>query len=242
MTNNKNGNIFYTPKKAKSNSDFELKWNITTILISIFISFCIIFAAGAMNIPVLSDISRALTGKLASMTGGVTPDLPFIGGRQNILFLGVDSNGQGTDPFIGTRSDSTILINIDPFTRTVNIVSIPRDSKVPIDGHGIDKLNAAYAYGGADLAVRTIEQTFGVKINHYVVLNSSGIKDLVDAIGGLNVYVEKRMRYVDRTDHLNIDLYPGYQFLNGKQAEGYVRFRHDAIGGYRKNAKAAVVY
>ncbi|MFA6989968.1 MAG: LCP family protein [Candidatus Gastranaerophilaceae bacterium] len=150
--------------------------------------------------------------------------------RENILLLGADSNGSNTDPFRGTRTDTIMLINIDHFSNTANIVSIPRDSKVYIaDNHGVDKINAAHSFGGPELTIKTIEEMFGIKINHYVVVNTDGIKEIVDAVGGVPVNVEKRMHYTDRAGGLYVNLQSGYQVLDSKHAEQYLRFRHDAI-------------
>ena len=93
----------------------------------------------------------------------------LFGRQQNILLLGVDSNGNNTDTWKGTRSDTIILMNIDPATHSVNAISIPRDSKVYLpDKYGVDKINAAHAYGGIDMAKQTIEKTLGVKIDKYI--------------------------------------------------------------------------
>lgn len=151
--------------------------------------------------------------------------------RENILLLGVDSNGKGTDPFRNTRSDTIIIVNLDWFSKTINLVSIPRDSKVFIsDNHGIGKINSAHALGGPELTIKTIKDMFGVQIDHYVSVNYSGIKKLVDAIGGVPVNVEKRMYYTDKTAGLYINLERGHQLLDSKKAEQYLRFRHDAKG------------
>ncbi|MDD3013035.1 MAG: LCP family protein [Candidatus Gastranaerophilales bacterium] len=233
MYNNKDNNIFRQPVKTKKTNNFAFIWSITTIIICILISFIILLAASASNIPIISDVSNFIQLKLNNVVGGVrlTPGLPFIGGKQNILLLGVDSNGDNTDPFKGTRSDTLMVLSIEPFSKSVNAISIPRDSKVYIaDNHGLDKINSAHALGGPDLTMKTIKEMFGVKINHYVAVDYDCIKELVEAIGGIPVKVEKRMRYRDRAGHLNIDLYPGFQTLNAEEAVGYLRYRHDAIG------------
>jgi len=229
---NNDGNLFRKPARNKRSKNFAFIWSITTIAICILISFVILLAASASNIPVISDISNFVQQKLSNVVGGVrlTPGLPFIS-RQNILLLGVDSNGDKTDPFKGTRSDTIMVLSVDPYSKSVNAVSIPRDSKVYIsDNHGLDKINAAHAYGGPELTMKTIKEMLGINTNHYIAVNYECIKEVVDAVGGIPVKVEKRMRYRDRAGHLNIDLYPGYQTLNAEEAVGYLRYRHDAIG------------
>mgnify|MGYP002863257318 CR=1 FL=1 len=112
--------------------------------------------------------------------------------------LGVDSNGEGTDMWKGTRSDTIIVLNIDPSTHSVNAISIPRDSKVYIAGnHGVDKINAAHAYGGVEVAKKTIEDTLGIRINRYICVHDDAVREVVDALGGIPIFVEKKMNYDD---------------------------------------------
>jgi len=212
-----------TPK-TKPNTNYAFKWTIVAFLVCVVLFGLMYLAVNADSIG-LPGVSRFI--RKSPMAPAFMP----FSGKQNILILGVDSNGSETDPFKGTRTDTILLVSIDKFGKSVNAISIPRDSKVYIaDGHGVDKINAAHAYGGHDVAIKTIQRTFGVNINHYVIINFAGVKDFVKALGGVPVNVEKRMHYTDRAGGLYINLSPGYQVLDAKQAEGYLRFRHDAIG------------
>lgn len=157
--------------------------------------------------------------------------LPFLPRRQNILLLGVDSNGSHTDPWTGTRSDTIVLLNIDPKTHSVNAISIPRDSKVYLPGEfGVQKINAAHALGGVQLTKQTVENTLGVKIDRYIVVSDDAVKKLVDALGGVPIYVEKNMFYNDYSGNLHVHLRKGLNVLDGTNAVGYLRFRHDGLG------------
>lgn len=157
--------------------------------------------------------------------------LPFGNKRRNILLLGVDSNGEGTDPWEGTRTDTIILLNVDPRTKSLNALSIPRDSKVFLpDDHGVQKINAAHAIGGIGMTIRTIEETLGVKIDRYIMVHDEAVKEIVDALGGVDIYVEKNMHYNDYSGKLFINLKKGPNHLNGKEVIGYLRFRHDPMG------------
>lgn len=234
MRNNED-NFFEKYEKNKKQGSFDyfpVVWSLTVILISILISVGILFAANMPSIPFMANLSGAIKSKFGNANVDISNALGLIGGRQNILLLGVDSNGnRDGDHFKGARSDTIIVLNIDPMSKTVNAVSIPRDSKVYIsDGHGLDKINAAHAIGGADLTVKTVERTFGIKISHYIAIDYSGVKEVVKALGGVPVYVEKNMHYTDRSGGLYINLQKGLQTLDPVQAEGYLRFRHDAIG------------
>ena len=157
--------------------------------------------------------------------------VPFSPRRQNILLLGVDSNGDGTDLWEGTRSDTIMVVNIDPKTHTIKAISIPRDSKVYLpDNKGVQKINSAHAIGGVNLVKKTLKETFGIKIDKYIIVHDEAVVKVVDALGGVPIYVEKPMKYHDWAGHLHIDLNKGQTVLDGKQAVGYLRYRKDGLG------------
>lgn len=158
-------------------------------------------------------------------------NVPFTPKRQNILLLGVDSNGEGSDKWSGTRSDTIIIVNIDPKTHSIKAISIPRDSKVYLpDNKGVQKINSAHALGGINLVKKTLKETFGIKIDKYIIVHDDAVEKTVDALGGIPIYVEKRMYYNDYAGKLHIDLQKGNTVLNGKQAVGYLRYRKDGLG------------
>lgn len=157
--------------------------------------------------------------------------MPFAQRRQNILLCGVDANSSPTSPWIGARTDTIILLNIDPKTKSINAISIPRDSKVYLPGdYGIQKINSAHAIGGIEMTKATIERTLGVKIDHYILVHDEAVRRIVDAIGGIPIYVEKNMYYHDYAGNLHVNLSKGLNILNGQNAVGYLRFRHDGLG------------
>ena len=157
--------------------------------------------------------------------------LPFGLRRQNILFLGVDASGNPNDLWTGTRTDTIILVNIDPRTKSVNALSIPRDSKVYLPGdNGVNKINAAHAIGGIEMTKKTIEDTLGVHIDRYIMVHDNAVKEIVDAMDGLDIYIEKPMHYNDYSGNLHINFSKGNHHLTGQEAVEYLRFRHDALG------------
>ena len=157
--------------------------------------------------------------------------LPFGPRKQNILLLGVDSNGADADLWVGTRTDTIVLLSIDPKSRTLNAISIPRDSKVFLPKNmGVQKINAAHAIGGIDMTIKTIEDTLGVHVDRYIMVHDDAVRKIVEALGGVDIYVEKNMRYHDYAGKLHIDLQKGQQHLDADQVVGYLRFRHDAMG------------
>lgn len=152
----------------------------------------------------------------------------------NILVMGIDRVPNAPDDseaVFGGRSDTMLLVRIDPVNESVNLLSIPRDTRVDIPGIGINKINHANAAGGAELAAQAVSHNMdGVEVDRYVRVSTEAFRELVDLLGGVTVFVPYRMYYVDNTQDLHIDLQPGEQTLNGQQAEGFARFRHDAYG------------
>jgi len=138
----------------------------------------------------------------------------------NILVLGVDERADD-----GGRSDTMMVFTVDTKTDQVNLLSVPRDTRVKIPGHGWDKINHAYAEGKYKLSMQAVEDLLGISFDYYVVINFSGFCKIVDAIGGVDINVEKRMFYQDPYDNLTIDLYPGQQHMDGKTAIQYARYR-----------------
>jgi polyisoprenyl-teichoic acid--peptidoglycan teichoic acid transferase len=142
-----------------------------------------------------------------------------------ILVLGSDHRSYEEEEEYG-RSDTIILVRVDPDHDYLSVLSLPRDLRVKVPGYGMDKINAAYAYGGPALAIETVEEATGIDINHYVEVDFEAFKDITDALGG--VYAEVDQRYFnDDWDWEPLDLQPGYQLLNGEDALDFCRFRHD---------------
>jgi len=134
------------------------------------------------------------------------------------------------DSFDGV-SDAILLLRFDPAQKKLTILSIPRDTKTYIPGYGIGKVNAANDEGGAALAAQTVSDLLGgVNIDRYIRINVQGVEKLIDALGGVTVYVPKDMKYIDESQHLYIDLKQGEQHLDGAKALDFIRFRYDSYG------------
>ena len=143
--------------------------------------------------------------------------------KTTVLIMGVDVR----EDDVG-RSDTMMIATIDPKLDKASLLSVPRDTRVRIYGYGFDKINAAYAFGGEPLSEKTVENLLGIDIDHYVIINTKSFVKIIDAIGGVDIDVEKRMYYEDPWDDdggLYIDLYPGMQHMDGKTAVTYVRYR-----------------
>ncbi|HZD38169.1 MAG TPA: LCP family protein [Actinomycetes bacterium] len=154
-------------------------------------------------------------------------------GPDNFVLVGSDTRDGlskqelgrvGTVAVSGQRTDTIILVHVSPRNRKAVMVSIPRDLKVDIPDHGTNKINAAYAFGGPDLLVKTIEQNLGVPINHYAEIDFAGFLKVVDAVGGVRLCNQTGHRLDDSFANLHMD--PGCQVMNGVHALAFVRARH----------------
>ncbi|HEC92599.1 MAG TPA: LytR family transcriptional regulator [Candidatus Atribacteria bacterium] len=144
--------------------------------------------------------------------------------RLNILVVGCDEvENHG-------RADTIVFLSISPKTKDALILSIPRDTRVEIPGRGKDKINHAYAFGGIDLIIKTVKSFLDIPLHFYVVADFEGFISIIDALGGVEIDVEKEMHYVDKAGGVKIDLYPGKQILDGEKALEYIRFRQDKLG------------
>ncbi|MBT9258648.1 MAG: LCP family protein [Clostridiales bacterium] len=146
--------------------------------------------------------------------------------RISVLILGYDVELSPTGRRLIGRSDTIMVATFDPLLKRVEVLSVPRDTRTEIPGRGQDKINAATAYGGASLGVATLSQFLGVPFQHYVLVSVEGFADLVDMIGGIDVYVPYDMNYDDPAQDLSIHIKKGFQHLNGYQAMGFVRERY----------------
>ncbi|RTG98179.1 LCP family protein [Thermus scotoductus] len=127
-------------------------------------------------------------------------------------------------------ADTILLVRLDPVANRVVVLSIPRDVWVNLPGYGWYKVNAASPLGGPALMKEAVARITGVQADRYLVVSTEALRRGVDALGGVRVCVEKPMRYRDTAAGLDINLEPGCQVLDGKKAEGYLRFRKDALG------------
>ncbi|MHB8986252.1 MAG: LCP family protein [Eubacteriales bacterium] len=154
----------------------------------------------------------------SSIVGGEVKDK-----RLNVLLLGIDAR-EGEDM---ARTDTIILASVDTKTKQMALLSIPRDTRVQIPGHGWDKINSASAYGGPELTMRVVSSLLDVPIRYYVLANFSGFKNIVDALGGVTINVDQNMYHEDEEYgyEYQINLSQGVQRLNGDKALQYVRYR-----------------
>ena len=142
----------------------------------------------------------------------------------SVLVIGVDQTARVT------RSDSILVFHLDPDRKRIGVLSVPRDTRVPVKGHGLTKINHAYAFGGVNLLRETVSNLLSIPIDYYIKVDLKGVSKIIDVLGGLQVDVEKDLQYQDQAAGLEIDIKEGRQILDGEKAVQYLRFRQDRKG------------
>jgi len=212
------------------------------VLTMVSAGLILILAAGAVGYTYLYNKPRQSVS-IDPQTGDLVvaeEKAPTLDDRINILLIASDQRDTNAKYF---NTDSLILASIDPKSEQVSMLSIPRDTRVEIPKHGLNKINAAAALGGSlNMTVAVVQQLTGVKIDGYVETNFQGFKSIIDTLGGVTVNVEKDMYYEtgDKQDGI-IDLKKGEQVLDGSKALQYARFRHDTYGDITRTARQQVI-
>ena len=212
----------FLSKKKKYKPAHEKKQNHIWMWVLMVVVFLLAAAAGALFASSsLFDTEKLNRQDKKEATLLVAKD------KATVMIMGVDERADDVG-----RSDTLMFASIDPKKRQASLLSIPRDTRVRIKGNGWDKINAAYAYGGRKLTQATVEDLLDTPVDHYICINTRAFPRIIDAIGGVDINVEKRMYYVDEWDDavpggLVIDLYPGMQHMDGVTAMSYVRYRDE---------------
>ncbi len=186
--------------------------------------------AGLLEVKDYANIIDKFSTPIADVAGAL--DGVDAGDPQTILVLGSDRRFVDKQNKVPARSDTMILIRLDPSKGATAVMSIPRDLRVDVPGNGRSKINAAYELGGPKLAVKTVRQLLGIPINHVVNINFGGFQRAVDRLGCVFLDVDRRyfndnMPPAGGGDpYAVIDVDAGYQRLCGEDALSFVRFRH----------------
>lgn len=168
----------------------------------------------------------------------ITPDPPKWEGKEpvNILLMGVDARGlsKGEVP----RSDTMLVVSLNPVSKKISLFSLLRDTYTDIPGYGKDRINTAITHG-PNVAMQAAGDLLGIPIQYYIYTDFQGFIKLVDAAGGVDFEVEKDMKYTSKADNheYDIDLKQGMQHLDGEKALMYVRFRHDALSDFSRTER-----
>lgn len=156
---------------------------------------------------------------------------PRFDGYTNVLLLGLDDGADAAEDG-GRRADTVLLLSSDNQTGRVRFLSIPRDTWIHYPGtQQGGRISGAYTVGGPSMMVRAVSNLLGgVSIHQYVVVDTKAFADLIDQLGGIDLYVEGDMDYEDPASGLTIHLKRGYQHLDGRQVQGYLRYRSPEMG------------
>ena len=188
-------------------------------------------SAGATGVAAFDELNAVTNefrrGHISDLEGLAQADA---GKPQTIMLIGSDTRAKGARDYTGERglSDTMMLVRLDPSKKRIAVLSLPRDLKVRIPGHGVDKLNAAYSLGGVKLTLKTVKEFTGLSVNHVVNVDFRGFKKAVNALGC--VYTDIDRRYFNDNSgaqqYATIDIKPGYQKICDQDALDYVRYRH----------------
>ena len=152
----------------------------------------------------------------------------------NILVLGIEpvpGTVEGSPESFAGTSDTMLLVRFNPQDKTVRVLSIPKGTMISIPEEGLNKVSQANAFGGPVLAARVVSRSLSnAPIHRYIRISTAGMQQLVDQLGGVEVFVPKPMQYKDSAQKLEINLVGGWQTLNGEQAQKFVRYREKDSG------------
>ncbi|UII56919.1 LCP family protein [Cytobacillus spongiae] len=207
-------------EKYKKKNKKRKTWKITLFV-------CLLLVAGLFVYSYLQykqGVSQSLKETEVEQVEYEFKGKPDQYGGTNVLLIGSDARGKDK-----SRSDTIMIAQYHPEKGTYKMISIMRDTYVDIPGHGMDKINVAFALGGPDLLRQTIKDNFDVDIQYYSVVDFKGFVQLIDEAfpDGVEIDVEKEM-----SANIGVTLQPGMQRLDGEHLLGYVRFRMDAVGDF----------
>lgn len=206
------------------------------VLIVVGVALLVLPAVGFVALRVAGDLTQRLNA-MANGDANATPlpplSLPEIGlwqgkDRITVLLLGIDQR-PGEDPN-ATRTDTIMLLTLDPQSKSAGMMSIPRDLYVPLPDHGMDRINTAHVYGGPQYAMRAVEYNFGVPIQYYARVDFTTLTSLIDLVGGIEIYNDEDINdptYPDNNYGYDpFVLSAGWHTLDGQTALKYARTRH----------------
>lgn len=229
-------------------------------LIVISSLLCLVLIAGLSGYLYLNSMLNKVHYKNLSSNTSASPHNdttdnngnPLMADRDvlNVLLVGLDNREDTTE---GGRSDSMIILSLNQKTKRIIMTSIMRDTYVPIAGHGSNRLNAAYSFGGMNLLISTIQKNFDIKINRYATVDFAKFITIVDQLGGVEIEVSDKEvpvlnRYVAEINRLQKKpqkdgalSHGGKLLLNGKQALAYSRIRYVGNGDFERTHRQRIV-
>jgi LCP family protein required for cell wall assembly len=219
-----------------------LLW-ILTFVIGIILSGLLVSTL-ALWTPLWSNLDQAKDDDFGSTTSKDQVKVPGdlwnklsqyqLSKPMNILVMGIEpvkGTVDGSPESFAGSSDTMLLIRLNPQDKSIRVLSIPRGTMIALPDEGLTKVSEANAKGGPVLAARVVSRTLSnAPIDRYIRISTSGLRQLVDQLGGVDVFVPEAMNYQDQSGDLSVNLVSGWQTLNGEQAELFARFREANIG------------
>ena len=215
------------------------KRKVVTAVVTVFV--CLFVGAGVATAAFLDYVTNQLNhgDKSQEELDAITDVLSYHSNLTEPFYMMLlGSDARADDSSMGARTDTNIVVRVDPVDNKLTMVSIPRDTKITIDG-STQKFNAAYSYGGAAGSIKAANELLDVKISHYAEVNFESLMALVDAVGGVDVYVDETIDDNDadldyRVQHNVIE--EGEQHLDGQQALTFARSRAFADGDFTRTS------
>lgn len=217
-------------KKRKKRKKKPLAFKI---IMSLLVILLVLITIGLSSI--YSMLGKIDTVKIHSENLGINHDeistYQNIENIKNIALFGIDSNADSTG-----RSDAVLILTIDNNNNKLKLTSIMRDSYVNIPNHGMDKLNHAYAFGGAELAIQTLNNNFGLNIEDFVSVNFSSLPQIINLLGGVQINITE-----EEVNHIPTITAPGLYNLTGEEALYYSMIRYASGGDYVRTDRQRTV-
>lgn len=208
-----------------------LRYAFQFILLGLIGSAALFIGLGAYNIgsAVIGEFNSMYEGYTERRTSRQGSPNPRFDGYTNILILGLDE-GAGDLEGNGQNADTIFVLIFSNETGRSKLLSIPRDTWIDMKNSGAGRLGNMYQLGGASLMVRQVSALLKMPIHQYVIINMDTFAELIDVLGGIDLYVEEDMDYDDPASGLEIHLKQGYQHLDGDAAQKYLRFKGEKLG------------
>lgn len=225
MANETKDNIEKKRKNMRHRRRIKAFRLIFTLVILCLIGSAILFVGFSVynaGLRVYNEFADMYQGYTDRRTARVGSSDPKFEGYTNILILGVDDSER-------QEADTILVLSFSNDTGKSRIIGIPRDTWITSRGHS-GKIGNLYSWGGASTLVREVSKLLGISIHQYIIIDMSTFTELIDILGGLDIYVEENMDYEDEAAGLSIHIPQGYQHLSGEDVQKYLRYRGEKLG------------
>ena len=225
MANKTKDNIDKKRKNMRRRRRIKFFRLVFTLVVLALIGSAILFVgysvynAGGRVYAELTELYQGYTDRKNARVGSADPKFD---GYTNILILGVDDS-------LDQEADTILLLSFSNDTGKSRIIGIPRDTWISTRTFS-GKIGTLYSRGGASLMVREVSKLLGISIHQYIIIDMQTFADLIDVLGGLDIYVEENMDYEDEAAGLAIHIGQGYQHLSGEDVQKYLRYRGEKLG------------